>query len=713
MSISIVSYAQNNEDVMLWRALGHLDKGFYIDVGAQDPLVDSVTKAFYESGWHGINIEPVKHWFERLEEDRPHDINLQVATSDRPGELTLFEVEDTGLSTTSPEFAERHRAQGFVVNRSVVPCVTLDDICRENHVGTVHFLKVDCEGAEKQTLEGISLTKVRPWIVLVEATEPNSQKTTHGEWEHLLVQRGYEFAYFDGLNRFYVATEHDSLRQAFATPPNVFDGVSRFEVLKVHARVDELSNQLAQMTAVERNAQSEAERDALRAEAERLNGELESARREVLVSHASMQVREARITELQAMYDQSLVGNGQLQNELGRMRGKLQEAYASNHARETRIAELQSSYDHSQTENGQLQKEIERTRRELQVAVQTSEARITELQATCDQSAAENGRLQDELGRTRRTWQETQASILACKAHITSLLAELQQTRAVRESSMPESKGETGASLDLLMAEVREDVRHSRASTSGAAGASGDEAMTSSGTSGAVTMEEVMARVRAEVARRREQQSMASIDAVPVAGVPQQPVRWHPAEPRLEPRQQYRLAELLRFDDIDFVDTAYRALLLRPADPVGRSHYLDALRGGNTSKVEILGAIRFSAEGRKCGVHVDGLLLPYKLHQWRHKRLLGPVLGFVMGVFRLHRLVFRLQGMEATAARESHAVGRALNGLDTEVRALRGELNQSILARVDALRALAAWIETVQQLAETHSRQSPPDEEVK
>lgn len=690
MSISIVSYAQNNEDVMLWRALGHLDKGFYIDVGAQDPLVDSVTKAFYECGWHGINVEPVKRWFERLKKDRPHDINLQVATSDRPGELTLFEVEDTGLSTTSPEFAERHRAQGFVVNRSVVPCVTLDDICRENDVGTVHFLKVDCEGAEKQTLEGISLTEVRPWVILVEATEPNSQKTTHGEWEHLLVQRGYTFVYFDGLNRFYVATEHDSLRKAFGTPPNVFDGVSRFEVLKAHARVDELSNQLAQMTAVERSAQSESERDALRAEGERLKGELESARREVQVSHASLQAREARVTELQAMYNQSLAENGQLQDELGRTRGQ------------------------SAAENARLQEEVERTHQELQASqasAQAGEARIAELQATCDQSVAENRRLQDELGRMRRTWQETQASIAACKAHIASLLAEVRQTRVIRESGMPESQGGTGASLDLLMAEVREDVRHSRASTSGASGASGDEVMTSSGTSDAVTMEEVMARVRAEVARRQELQSTASVDAAPVAGVPQQPVRWHPAEPRLEPQQQYRLAELLRFDDADFVDTAYRALLLRPADPVGRNHYLDALRGGNTSKVEILGAIRFSGEGCKCGVHVDGLLLPYKLHQWRHKRLIGPVLGFVMGVFRLPRLVFRLQGMEATAARESHAVGRALNGLDTEVQALRGELNQSILARVDALRALSVWVESVQQMAESRSRQAPPDEE--
>ena len=51
--MSFVSYAQNFEDVMLWRALKHVENGFYVDIGAQDPLVDSVSLAFYEHGWQG------------------------------------------------------------------------------------------------------------------------------------------------------------------------------------------------------------------------------------------------------------------------------------------------------------------------------------------------------------------------------------------------------------------------------------------------------------------------------------------------------------------------------------------------------------------------------------------------------------------------------------------------------------------------------------
>jgi hypothetical protein len=62
----IISYAQNREDILLWRALRDLADGFYIDVGAEDPTQNSVTRAFYERGWHGINVEPVPGHFDKL-----------------------------------------------------------------------------------------------------------------------------------------------------------------------------------------------------------------------------------------------------------------------------------------------------------------------------------------------------------------------------------------------------------------------------------------------------------------------------------------------------------------------------------------------------------------------------------------------------------------------------------------------------------------------
>ena len=76
---AFVSFAQNGEDIVLWRALRHIRTGVYVDVGAADPIDDSVTKAFYERGWRGVNVEPVPAYAELLRQDRPRDLTFAEA----------------------------------------------------------------------------------------------------------------------------------------------------------------------------------------------------------------------------------------------------------------------------------------------------------------------------------------------------------------------------------------------------------------------------------------------------------------------------------------------------------------------------------------------------------------------------------------------------------------------------------------------------------
>lgn len=285
-----ISYAQNNEDVLLWRALKDIRKGFYIDVGAQSPVEFSVTKAFYDRGWHGINIEPVSHWFEQLVHERPHDINLNLALSNKPEIMKLFEVEGTGLSTTEPEFARRHSASGFAVSERVVECTTLDQVCADNDVKTVHFLKVDCEGAEKSVLEGFSCAAVRPWIILVEATEPLSTKATWRDWEYLLTDHEYRFVFFDGLNRYYLADEHMDLSAAFDAPVNVFDNVQRISDVDAQQQINHLEEEIEALKAAATVARLQAELTAVTTERDSIQADRDSvvAERDAVLADRDM-----------------------------------------------------------------------------------------------------------------------------------------------------------------------------------------------------------------------------------------------------------------------------------------------------------------------------------------------------------------------------------------------------------------------------------------
>ena len=223
--MSFISYAQNFEDVMLWRALKHIECGFYVDVGANDPEIDSVTRLFYEKGWRGINVEPVQEWFEKLQEERPRDINLQLAVGGQKGELTLYEIPRTGLSTTDKTIAERHFSElGFEVVEKTVIVESLTSICQRLHLAPIHFLKIDVEGAEIDVIAGVDFSIVRPWIIIVESTIPNSPVEAFAQWEPILLASCYDYVYFDGLNRFYIAQEHEELKRFFHAPPNFFDG---------------------------------------------------------------------------------------------------------------------------------------------------------------------------------------------------------------------------------------------------------------------------------------------------------------------------------------------------------------------------------------------------------------------------------------------------------------------------------------------------------
>ena len=244
-----VSFAQNGEDVLLWRAFWNTRHGFYIDVGAHDPVHFSTTKLFYDAGWSGINIDPGAEHHRALVAQRRRDINLQCAVGDREGTITFFEIPGSGLSTTDPNVADNHRKAEWRMQPVEVPLRTLGSILAEHPVPEVHFLKVDVEGAEEAVLRGADFCALRPWVILVEATRPLSNERCDAPLRSILEGVGYMFAFFDGINSFFVAEEHRHLLCHFDRPANPLDGYRTHASLTADQRIAELQLNLAEMRA--------------------------------------------------------------------------------------------------------------------------------------------------------------------------------------------------------------------------------------------------------------------------------------------------------------------------------------------------------------------------------------------------------------------------------------------------------------------------------
>jgi FkbM family methyltransferase len=260
---TFTSYAQNGEDVVLWRALGGVPNGRYIDIGANDPTVSSVSRAFYDRGWSGIAVEPDPDYARRFRSARPRDVVVEAVASDAArSTAVLHRIQGTGLSTIAEDVRTYHESVGRSTTPIPVLSQSIDQIIEAAGFADepIHFMSVDTEGSEASVLRSIDLARFRPWVIVVEATAPNTTVRTHAEWEPLLLEADYRLCLFDGLSRYYVAAEHEALRDRLDYPVCIFDDFVTAKDRADDVEFDRLHRAVADESTRADRAEAELER---------------------------------------------------------------------------------------------------------------------------------------------------------------------------------------------------------------------------------------------------------------------------------------------------------------------------------------------------------------------------------------------------------------------------------------------------------------------
>lgn len=199
-------FGQFGEDRILADLFGHAGARTCVDVGANDGVTGSVSLHFERAGWRCVLVEPNPELCARLRRERSAFL-FEGAASNAHGTTTLMLAEGAELShavsSIEPGAAAGIARQGLSVRAVQVRTAPLDDILVEAGVapGEIAFVSIDVEGHEPAVLQGFTLSRWRPRVLIV---EDNSILFGNG-LRGTLARQGYVRFRRTGVNDWYAA----------------------------------------------------------------------------------------------------------------------------------------------------------------------------------------------------------------------------------------------------------------------------------------------------------------------------------------------------------------------------------------------------------------------------------------------------------------------------------------------------------------------------
>ena len=194
------SYAMDGEDTAISVFNKKKDKGFYVDIGAHHPIHRNNTHLLFKKGWEGINIDVNQFSIELFNFLRPNDLNLQIAVSDKEGEISFFyQKKFSQLNTTDKDIAKENFQGNFQEKK--VKCQTIKNILDNSKFKNkkIDFLNIDVEGAEMKVLDTLNFEIYDPSLICIEIlgyremqSEQREKEIKNNEIFKFLVNQGYK-----------------------------------------------------------------------------------------------------------------------------------------------------------------------------------------------------------------------------------------------------------------------------------------------------------------------------------------------------------------------------------------------------------------------------------------------------------------------------------------------------------------------------------------
>ncbi|HKA77379.1 MAG TPA: FkbM family methyltransferase [Pseudolabrys sp.] len=177
-------------------------KGYFVEVGANDPCELSQTWHLEQSGWTGVLVEPQPEQAAKLRAQRKAKVFAVACSSPENAERVLPLHVAGPLSSLDRSLMAPGSTPEAVIS---VPIRTLDSILEEAGSPTgFDFLSIDVEGHEIEVLCGFNIGRWRPQLILLEDHVADLSK------HQCLLAAGYRIVRRYDNNGWYVPRESDA-----------------------------------------------------------------------------------------------------------------------------------------------------------------------------------------------------------------------------------------------------------------------------------------------------------------------------------------------------------------------------------------------------------------------------------------------------------------------------------------------------------------------
>ena len=146
-----------------------MENGFFIEIGANDPVINNNSYFLEQQGWLGIGIDPISR-FETLWQENRKSHFFCGAVAEKSMTIDFVEIlSKQGWEHALSGFKQHVREEDMSMYDHIeykVQAKPLDDYLK--NIPRVNVIMIDVEGAEIQVLQGINFEQLKPDLVLIE-----------------------------------------------------------------------------------------------------------------------------------------------------------------------------------------------------------------------------------------------------------------------------------------------------------------------------------------------------------------------------------------------------------------------------------------------------------------------------------------------------------------------------------------------------------------